>query len=217
MSTETEAKRSSRSAAAIAVLVTLLGGLWLCAATWSGGAAAARGYDDIRVGAIWVPVGVREEMVGAGDPRWRVTLCLVEWDAYWRRPHEFGKFKQVQQASSCGESKRQRVLDLAEAAYAAKTRGVKPLAPAGFIFQESRVGSTLLANILAAVPHHLVYSEGLRLPTSPRASRAQQIAALRDYVSLLGAPARVAASCGRDNFRELLTGKRRENRYRRAW
>ena len=36
MSTETEAKRSSRSAAAIAVLVTLLGGLWLCAATWSG-------------------------------------------------------------------------------------------------------------------------------------------------------------------------------------
>lgn len=31
--------------------------------------------------------------------------------------------------------------------------------PTAFIFHESRVGSTLLANLLATAPGHLVYSE----------------------------------------------------------
>ena len=151
---------------------------------------AASSFAATTVEPIWVPIGTRESREGAGAPTWRVTLCLVEWDAYWRNPHEFGKFKQVQAASGCAEPSRTRVLDLATAAADARRRATPPLEPSGFVFQESRVGSTLIANMLAAVPTHLVYSEGLRLPTSPRATRAQRVAAVRDYVTLLGAPTR---------------------------
>ena len=191
MSTET--RRKSRASRGAALVLLVAGNLWVWGFLfrrlhWGGGGESG-GYEGVAVGSIWVPIGVREEMVGAGGPSWRVTMCLVAWDAYWKAPHDFGKYKQVQQASRCGDSKRQRVLNLAEAAYDAKRRGAAPLRPSGFIFQESRVGSTLLANILAALPHHLVYSEGIRLPTSARATRDESVAALRDYVTLLGAPA----------------------------
>ena len=35
----------------------------------------------------------------------------------------------------------------------------EPIEPTGFIFHESRVGSTLVANMLASIPANLVYSE----------------------------------------------------------
>ena len=28
----------------------------------------------------------------------------VDWEPYWRNPHEFGKFKAVQQRSGCGRA-----------------------------------------------------------------------------------------------------------------
>ena len=74
-----------------------------------------------------------------------------------------------------------------DAAAAARKLG-PPLKPSAFIFHESRVGSTLAANLLAAVPSHLVYSEGMRLPESRKASRAALREALRDYVAPPGAP-----------------------------
>ena len=43
-------------------------------------------------------------------------------------------------------------------------KGVTPVEPSGFVFHESRVGSTLVANMLASVPHHLVYSESAPPP-----------------------------------------------------
>jgi hypothetical protein len=39
--------------------------------------------------------------------------------------------------------------------------GVHPLAPSGFVFHQSRCGSTLIANQLASVPNFLVYTEPL--------------------------------------------------------
>jgi len=71
---------------------------------------------------------------------------------------------------------------------------VKPLAPSGFVFHESRVGSTLVANMLASAPTHVVYSESAPLPVvlnhcrSCDADRKRDL--IRKIVDLMGASPR---------------------------
>ena len=65
-------------------------------------------------------------------------------------------FRDLQTASKCGKGKSGRLGELYDDL---KSKGVTPLTPAGFVFHESRVGSTLVANMLASVPTNLVYSE----------------------------------------------------------
>lgn len=66
------------------------------------------------------------------------------------------------------------------------------LAPQGFIFHMSRCGSTLAAQMLAAVPHHIVVSEAepidavVQWAGRPDVPREVQIAALRAIVAALG-------------------------------
>ena len=94
----------------------------------------------------------------------------------------------MQQRSGCGRAlNRVRPLAtlLAEARAQAAREGRALLYPSGFVFHESRVGSTLTANILAAVPTHLVYSEGFRMPCAS-CEPAAKLRALRDYVALMG-------------------------------
>ena len=55
-------------------------------------------------------------------------------------------------------SERRRSHTLATERAKDKAAGAE-LEPSGFIFHESRVGSTLVANMLASVPTNLVYSE----------------------------------------------------------
>lgn len=68
------------------------------------------------------------------------------------------------------------------------------LAPTGFIFHMSRCGSTLVAQMLAAVPEHLVLSEPgpldsvLRAPASPVVAADQRRTWLRWMVAALGQP-----------------------------
>ena len=53
---------------------------------------------------------------------------------------------------------------LVEARAQAAREGRALLYPSGFVFHESRVGSTLVANMLAAVPTNIVYSESAPPP-----------------------------------------------------
>ena len=144
-------------------------------------------YAGVVMPSIWVPIATTERRYGDEGVRWSVTLCLVDYDLYWREPHAISKFTNLQQKSGCGAASRRREVRLADAAREARAAAA-PLRPSAFIFHESRVGSTLAANLLAAVPHHLVYSEGMRLPESRRASRRAALDAVRDYVALLGSP-----------------------------
>jgi len=97
----------------------------------------------------------------------------------------------VAAASKCGRGKTGTLNEL-HSALAAK--GVTPLPPSGFVFHESRVGSTLVANMLAAVPTNVVYSESSPLP--PVLSRchgcdaARRRDLLRKIVDLMGASPR---------------------------
>ena len=56
-------------------------------------------------------------------------------------------FRDLVAASKCGRGKTGTLNELYEGLAA---KGVTPLKPSGFVFHESRVGSTLVANMLAS-------------------------------------------------------------------
>ena len=106
------------------------------------------------VPSFWVPTDISG--VEHGDPR--VTLCKLKFDQYWRQPSKTPMFRDLQTASKCGKGRSGRLGELYDDAVA-NSGGKGPLTPSGFVFHESRVGSTLVANMLASVPTNLVYSE----------------------------------------------------------
>jgi hypothetical protein len=101
-----------------------------------------------------------------------VELCRVNFDAHSEEPWRYPMFRDL--ISLCSRQD-QIIRSLGELA-----RNV-PLhdAPAGFIFHESRVGSTLLCNMLAADKDNIVYSESHPLPQvalhCPGCDRAMQV------------------------------------------
>ena len=137
---------------------------------WSAmGSAVLRGAGQDKT----VPPGYVPVRIGTFDgENTPVELCKLDFDAYSRQPWHYPMFRDL--VALCGASDRiMRTLgDLAS--------GV-PLhsAPAGFIFHESRVGSTLLCNMLAADTDNAVYSESHPLPSialhCPGCDRAMQV------------------------------------------
>lgn len=81
----------------------------------------------------------------------KLTLCELDLAPYHRTPERYAMSKDVI-ASLCGANKKEMASALLEST-------ADQLQPAGFVFHESRVGSTLVANMLASLPTHLVYSE----------------------------------------------------------
>ena len=83
-----------------------------------------------------------------------VTLCKIDFSKHHRAPFKFPMFRDLVAASSCRGS---NVITLTLGELASLLPHT--LDPAGFVFHESRVGSTLVANLLASDPSNLVYSE----------------------------------------------------------
>jgi len=121
-----------------------------------------------------------------GDPR--VTLCKLDVDGYWRNPTRTPMFRDLVSASRCSRGKSGSLSSLYEEAM---SRERKPLSPSGFVFHESRVGSTLIANMLASVPTNLVYSESAPPPAVINHCRSctteQRTTVLRQLFALMGA------------------------------
>jgi hypothetical protein len=89
---------------------------------------------------------------------WRCFIVLHGGVAAWcavAAQATGGKFRGlVERSCKGGKAKQKFNVPLAEAAASSKIRE-----PSGFVFHQSRVGSTLVANMLASVSTHLVYSE----------------------------------------------------------
>jgi len=100
---------------------------------------------------VLVPVAVELQ----GDRDLDLTLCQFDITPYHRNPEKYPMAKDLIM-HFCSE--RRRSNKLASILAEDSTAG-KQLQPTGFIFHESRVGSTLVANMLASVPTNLVYSE----------------------------------------------------------
>jgi hypothetical protein len=100
---------------------------------------------------VKIPVGAT--LQGTNDLD--LELCQFDMAHYHREPEHWPMSHDLVH-QFC--SKRRRSHTLATELAKDEAAGAQ-LQPSGFIFHESRVGSTLVANMLASVPTNLVYSE----------------------------------------------------------
>jgi hypothetical protein len=132
-------------------------------AGWSGsgvsrgvpGLLSARGVVSDPVPAGFVPIRLQLPAVSFGDAvsfNTQVVLCKLDFQAHSQRPWETPMFRDLAAPCNAQRTLTRTLGSLNEQfKYAAS--------PTGFIFHQSRVGSTLLSNLLAADPENLVYAE----------------------------------------------------------
>lgn len=91
-----------------------------------------------------------------------VTLCRLNFQKYSDKPHQYAMFRDLVTLSGCTGDNRKRdtLVNLMNSMKSNKgfVSG-RHISPTGFVFHESRVGSTLIANNLASDPWSLVFSE----------------------------------------------------------
>ena len=137
----------------------------------------------------FLPLDVDLKDGNSADPL--VTMCdlATGMAKYSAAPHDYPKYRDVVSASKCGTTKSTARL----AALVGRVDAATALAPTAFIFHESRVGSTLISNMLAADPRSLVFSES-RPPADvlfhcPTCTDAQRARHLRAVLTLMGSNA----------------------------
>ena len=111
--------------------------------------------SDLEDAELAMPVLIPVAAELQGDHDLDLTLCQFDITPYHRNPEQFPMSKDLIM-HFCSEQRRSN--KLASILAEDPTAG-KQLQPTGFVFHESRVGSTLVANMLASVPTNLVYSE----------------------------------------------------------
>lgn len=141
------------------------------------------------INALWTPI----ELHAQDDPiDPTIVSCdlLVGFQQYAAAPYDYPKFRDIVTASKCNQ-KNQRKQKLSALLQEAPTIVV---APTAFLFHESRVGSTLVSNMLAANSRSLVFSESKppvdALFHCPKCSTDQERGELfRSVVHLMGSSA----------------------------
>lgn len=138
---------------------------------------------------FWSPIDF--DVSNPSDPT--VTLCKLNFKLYYSSPHLYAMFRDFVSASNCmGSNKKKSLLStlMKEIEDEKDTLNGRIIQPSGFIFHESRVGSTLVANTLASDAWSIVFSE-----SSPTASALlhcttcdenTNIKLFRDIVKLIG-------------------------------
>ena len=136
---------------------------------------------------FWTPIDIEVSK----DPI--VILCRLNYQKYYEQPHSYPMFRDVQALSNCvaGNRKRERLsVLLNDIKRANGTEAGRVIKPSGFVFHESRVGSTLVANILASDPYSLVFSESTPIANAilhcGSCSHEQHVQLFRDVLTLMG-------------------------------
>ncbi|KAJ1432682.1 hypothetical protein B484DRAFT_447675 [Ochromonadaceae sp. CCMP2298] len=122
-----------------------------------------------------------------------VVLCKLNFKKYSQAPHLSPMFKDLVGNSDCKggnrrrENLRQQVDEIRNNPQLESNRVVEP---SGFVFHESRVGSTLMANFLASNPYAMVFSESQPMANAilhcESCSREYNIQLFRDVTRLMG-------------------------------
>jgi len=136
---------------------------------------------------FWTPI----DLDVSNDPM--VTLCKLNFKEYSENPHMYSMFGDFVNLSNCMGSNRRRerlsvlMKEIRESDNSTTARVVKPT---GFVFHESRVGSTLVANLLGSDPWSMIFSESAPAANAllhcSGCSKQQNIAIFRDVVTLMG-------------------------------
>jgi len=103
----------------------------------------------------WSVMNVNFPKSGA-DPL--VTLCQLNFDIYHSSPSKFGIIHELKAASRCATKSVQITLSALKADQEQDDDGVV-ISPTGFIFHQTRCGSTVVSNLLASSAQNLVFSE----------------------------------------------------------
>ena len=116
--------------------------------------------DSSSMSLAWrTPIEIYSDGYSEGDTSYK--MCRLDFMGYSLTPYLYPMFKDLTKLSNCDATSsiatmadiRQDIL-----AHAGSPAG-RVLYPTAFIFHESRVGSTLLANMLAADETNMVFSE----------------------------------------------------------
>eukprot|EP01039_Chlorochromonas_danica_P004418 gene4418-4839_t len=142
---------------------------------------------------FWTPIDVEvsSSSTTSSDPL--VTLCRLNYRDHWAAPHNSPMFRDLVIISSCKgrNRKRERMSVLLEEVkrFAGAPEG-RVVSPTAFIFHESRVGSTLVANLLATDPWSLVFSESTPIANAimhcEYCSKETKVKLFRDVLTLMG-------------------------------
>ena len=136
---------------------------------------------------FWSPINVEIST----DPM--ITLCRLNFKQYSETPHLYPMFRDLENMSKCrGSNKKRELLSvlMKEVRDNEGKPGGKIVPPTAFVFHESRVGSTLVANALASNPFAMVYSESPPIASAllhcRTCSLQRNIEIFRDVVTLMG-------------------------------
>lgn len=133
---------------------------------------------------FWTPIDVDV----SSEPI--VILCKLNFRKYSESPHLYPMFKDLVSLSSCKGSNRQRKLLSTALKEIQGKDSVDVVKPTGFVFHESRVGSTLIANALASDPWSIIFSESAPIANAimhaGHLTTEKQVQLLQDVVTVMG-------------------------------
>lgn len=137
---------------------------------------------------FWTPIDVVDV---SSDPM--VILCKLNFRKYAADPHLSPMFKDLVGASKCTGNNRRReklkvlLQEISDNPDAPSSRVIKPN---GFVFHESRVGSTLVANFMASDPFSMVFSESNPMANAilhcESCTHEYNVQLFRDITTLMG-------------------------------
>ncbi|EJK44402.1 hypothetical protein THAOC_37059 [Thalassiosira oceanica] len=134
-------------------------------------------------------------------------FCEIDWSSYKDNPPVFPMFRLLVEESDCNNPDNVMTVDLAKVVHKAREydkviqggdNSVHVIPPRGVVFHESRVGSTLAANSLAAMSPdaHRVYSESAPMNSALKGcelsrqdddcTKEAHIQLLKDVVAMMG-------------------------------
>jgi hypothetical protein len=116
----------------------------------------------------------------------KIATCFFDFDARVADPNKYPMDKAVTKEESCKSTLAQHnLLDLADS-----IPDDAVVQPTGFVYHESRVGSTLVANMFAVNPDNILYSESHATSTilsmGKGTSMTDRVRSLRAVVKLMG-------------------------------
>jgi len=130
----------------------------------------------------WIPISLDNDFGGA-------TMCRLNFAAHAANPAKVPMFKDLVRVSDCSGRNTKHVPWSVIERIAAATKE-----PNGFVFHESRVGSTLVADMLASDASNMVFSESKPPPLIAShcngCSEEKKVALLRTTIRAMGNSAR---------------------------
>uniref|UniRef100_A0A7S3GTU2 JmjC domain-containing protein n=1 Tax=Spumella elongata TaxID=89044 RepID=A0A7S3GTU2_9STRA len=122
-----------------------------------------------------------------------VILCKLNFQKYAESPHLSPMFKDLVGNSKCmGANRRRESLKtlMQEIADNPNDPNSRVVPPNGFVFHESRVGSTLIANFMASDPYAMVFSESTPMASAmlhcESCTHEYNVQLFRDVTTLMG-------------------------------